>query len=140
MGILDKLKGRKKEEPKAAEQASEAVGAPTSASAEPKSEPIKGDTGRAYQILIRPIVTEKATTLASSGKYIFEVNRRANKPEIKKSVQKVYSVHVTDVKILNVMGKSRRYGKAKGETSAYKKALVTLKAGEKITGIIESIG
>lgn len=134
MGIFDKFK-RKKEEPKAA-PTSELASAPTKAS----GEAIKGDTGRAYQILVRPIVTEKAAALAAFSKYIFAVSSRANKPEIKKSIQKVYHVHVEDVKILNLPGKGRRYGKVKGQTSEVKKAIVTLKQGEKIPGIIESIG
>lgn len=136
MGIFDKFK--KKSQPKTSE---EKVQEPAvTKETEPKVETVTGDTGQAYQILVRPIVTEKAAALAVSSKYIFAVNPRANKPEIKKSIQKVYKVHVTDVKILNLPGKGRRYGKAKGQTSEVKKAIVTLKQGEKIPGIIESIG
>lgn len=136
MGIFDKFK--KKKQPETPEDKVQDTAVVKEG--EQKVEMVKGDTGSAYQILVRPIVTEKAAALAVSSKYIFAVSSRANKPEIKKSIQKVYNVHVTDVKILNLPGKGRRYGKTKGQTSEVKKAMVTLKQGEKIPGIIESIG
>ena len=100
----------------------------------------KGDTGQAYQILLRPVLSEKGTHLAGSGKYVFAVHPRANKPEIKKSIQLVYDVHVEKVQIVRMPGKLRRYGKTQGRTAAWKKAIVTVRAGEKIPGIVEAVG
>jgi large subunit ribosomal protein L23 len=119
---------------------------------EPKKEEIKivkKDSGKkrpaagsseAYRVLIRPILSEKATHLATSGKYVFAVYPRANKQEIKKSIQQVYEVNVESVKIIKLSGKMRRYGRAVGKTSAWKKAVVTVRKGEKIPGIIEAVG
>jgi len=140
MGFLDKIGLRKKSsEAPAAKKETEAVAKVDST--EKKAEPQKkADTGSSYQILLRPFVSEKAMGLAGFGKYVFVVHPKANKSEIRKSIQKVYDVHVTDVKIIKLPSKKRRYGRAKGQTSAIKKALVTLRAGEKIPGIIEQVG
>ena len=133
MGLLDKFK-RKKPEFKPTDTA-----LVSDAKAQAKPELQTGVfTGK--QVLVRPILTEKGTHLASQGKYIFSVRGDANKPEIKKAIQKIYSVHVTDVKIINSIGKKRRYGKAQGETSALKKAIVILQEGEKLPGFVESVG
>ena len=60
---------------------------------------------RAHEILLRPILSEKGTSLAGAGKYVFAVQPRANKTEVKKSIQTVYEVHVEDVKIVKMPGK-----------------------------------
>ena len=86
----------------------------------------------AHQILVRPIVTEKNTSLNEVGKYCFEVLLNANKIEIKRAVEEVFSVHVTGVNIIKVPGKMRRMGKTSGMTRTWKKAVVTLAAGERI--------
>jgi large subunit ribosomal protein L23 len=77
--------------------------------------------------------------LSHQGKYVFVVHNKANKPEVKKAVEKVYDVHVSDVNILNFSGKMRRYGRATGRTRSWKKAVVSLRAGEKIEGLIDNI-
>ena len=89
------------------------------------------------QILLKPIITEKAEGLTETrGQYSFVVDRKANKIEIRKAVEKLYNVTVRDVNTMIVPGKSRsrftKTGVQKGSKSAYKKAIVTLTAGEKI--------
>ena len=80
----------------------------------------------------QPWVTEKAGDLSVFGKYIFIVDRKINKSEIKKAVESIYSVKVEDVNIINIKGKAKRLGRSLGRTSAVKKAVVTLKKGQKI--------
>ena len=87
-------------------------------------------------ILKRPIVTEKMTALQEKGHYAFEVERGANKIEIKKAVEKKFNVTVVDVRTSLHKGKLksqlRRRGRFEGRTPAWKKAIVRLKAGDKI--------
>ena len=90
-----------------------------------------------HDILIRPIVTEKMTAQGEKmGRYGFVVDRKSNKIQIKQAVEKEYGVTVTEVRTMIVRGKSKtRYSKSNilhGASSAYKKAIVTLKAGEAI--------
>jgi large subunit ribosomal protein L23 len=85
-----------------------------------------------HQILVRPIVTEKNTALNEVGKYCFEVILTANKIEIKRAVEEVFSVQVSQVNIIKVPGKMRRMGKTSGMTRTWKKAVVTLAAGQRI--------
>jgi len=92
----------------------------------------KLDTGLAYKYLIKPMISEKASLLASQGKYVFVVSPRANKVEVEKAVQKVFNVRVKDVNIINTSGKSVRFGRTYGRTKDWKKAIVTLEPGEKI--------
>jgi len=85
-------------------------------------------------VLKRPILTEKATALSNLGKYVFEVAMTANKIEIAKAIEKMYSVSVASVDTMRVIGRQKTRmsrGKAiSGSTSTYKKAIVTLKEGE----------
>ena len=92
----------------------------------------KNDTGIAYKVLIKPLVTEKGTFLATDNKYIFEVGIKANKKQIRKSINNTYNVDVVKVNIIPVKGKSVRYGKVKGRTKNRKKAIVTIKKGQTI--------
>lgn len=85
-------------------------------------------------ILLGARLSEKSSRLAHNGKYIFNVKRRANKVEIKKAVEKTYHVNVTQVNILNTQGKAKTSGRIMGRTSPFKKAIVTLKHGQKIEG------
>jgi large subunit ribosomal protein L23 len=85
-----------------------------------------------HQILVRPIVTEKNTMLNEVGKYCFEVAPNANKIEIKRAVEEIFKVKVTTVNVLKVHGKMRRMGRTAGMTRSWKKAIVTLVAGERI--------
>jgi large subunit ribosomal protein L23 len=80
-----------------------------------------------YNVIIRPLVTEQGMHFANvKGAYPFEVNKRANKAQIKKAVEKIYNVKVQKVRTANRKGKQRRRGRAFGETSSWKKAIVFL--------------
>ncbi len=88
-------------------------------------------------VLISPMITEKMTNLAADkGKYGFLVSPSANKIEIAKAIEKRFEVHVVNVRTINHPGKSktqfRKSGKFTGRTSKFKKAIITLKEGEKI--------
>jgi large subunit ribosomal protein L23 len=86
----------------------------------------------AHQVLIKPIITEKATALEAQNKYVFEVAPSANKIEIKKAIKELYNIEPLKIRIIKVKGKFVRYGKARGRTKNWKKAIITLKKGEKI--------
>jgi len=86
-----------------------------------------------HEIIRRPLITEKGTQLRElHQQYLFEVDHRASKHQIKGAVEKLFSVHVEDVKTLNVRGKIKRVGQTIGKKSNWKKAYVTLRDGEKI--------
>ena len=86
----------------------------------------------ARDIIIRPLITEKSTTLMAEGKYVFEVAKAANKIEIAKAISQIFNVKVASVNTVNVEGKVKRMGRSIGKRSAYKKAIVKLAAGETI--------
>ncbi|MCL5666852.1 MAG: 50S ribosomal protein L23 [Patescibacteria group bacterium] len=90
-------------------------------------------------ILVQPRVSEKASHLVQGNKYVFLVRKEANKILIKKAVEGVYKVRVTQVNVINNKGKARNYGRISGTTSGFKKAVVTLKQGDKIEGATETI-
>ena len=80
-----------------------------------------------YQVIIRPLVTEQGMHFASTrSAYNFEVNRGANKTEIKNAVERIYGVKVSKVRTANRKGKYRRKGRNYGLTSSWKKAVVYL--------------
>jgi large subunit ribosomal protein L23 len=83
-------------------------------------------------IIKKPWVTEKATDLNKIGKYVFMVKSKATKSEIKKAVKELYRVEVEDVNTIRRSGKPKRFRNVRGRTEGYKKAIVTLKAGQKI--------
>jgi large subunit ribosomal protein L23 len=86
-----------------------------------------------YHIIRRALITEKSTIAKDeSNKYIFEVDRRANKIEIAKALEKIFKVKVLDVHVMNVTGKKKRVGKILGEKRSWKKAVVTLAPGSRI--------
>jgi len=103
--------------------------------AEKKDVKLKEHTGLAYRVLERPQITEKATMLSSSNKYVFRINPRSNKNEVKKAIEKVYDVKVLKVNIINNFGKKRRYGQIMGRTKDWKKAIVTVAEGQRIVGV-----
>lgn len=84
------------------------------------------------EVLKKPVVSEKTMNLLAENKYTFQVNPDANKIEIKHAVEKAFKVTVLDVKTINIKGKTKRVGKHVGKTSDKKKAIVTLKDGDKI--------
>lgn len=85
-----------------------------------------------YDVLIRPVVTEKSTILGSVNKYVFAVHPWANKPQIKEAVETAFNVRVVDVHVMNVRGKMKRFGRGYGKTPDWKKAIVTLVEGDRI--------
>jgi large subunit ribosomal protein L23 len=86
----------------------------------------------ARDILIRPLITERTTDLMAEGKYVFVVDKRANKIQIADAVKEVFNVKVEKVNTVNVRGKTKRMGRTSGKTASYKKAIVKLAAGETI--------
>jgi len=86
-----------------------------------------------YEVLRRPILTEKSSLQSEYlNRYTFEVDRRANKQQIKNAVEQIFNVKVLDVNVMNVRGKRRRWGKIVGRTRNWKKAIVTLAPGQTI--------
>ncbi|HET6461175.1 MAG TPA: 50S ribosomal protein L23 [Syntrophales bacterium] len=86
-----------------------------------------------YHIIRRALVTEKSTSAKDeSNKYIFEVDRRANKIEVATAVEKLFKVRVLDVHVMNIVGKKKRIGRIMGEKPSWKKAIVTLAPGNRI--------
>ena len=85
-----------------------------------------------YKVLQRPLVTEKNSVLQAQGKYAFKVAQEANKEQIKQAVEKAFKVTVTGVNVMTVAGKRRRMRGREVMSPSWKKALVTLKPGDKI--------
>ena len=86
----------------------------------------------ARSIIIRPVVSEKSYALMELNRYTFEVDKRATKPHIADAIEEIFGVTVTSVNTMNVSGKPRRLRYNKGITRTWKKAVVTLKDGDKI--------
>jgi large subunit ribosomal protein L23 len=86
----------------------------------------------AFRVLVKPLVTEKATELVSQNKYSFVVSREANKIEVAKAVYAVYGVKPVSVNVVAMKGKAVTRGRIKGKRKDWKKAIVTLKKGESI--------
>jgi len=84
-------------------------------------------------ILLRPVISEKATFANSLNQYVFAVNNKANKVEIKKAIKAVYGVMPQAVNVINELGKNVRVGRRFGKRKNTKKAIVTLKKGDSIT-------
>lgn len=100
-----------------------------------------------YEILKRPIITEKGNALASEGQYVFEVDRRANKAQIKQAIEKIFDVTVKEVRVINQPAKRRRHPRSRGagrqarqvvRDSLHKKAIVKVAAGQRI-GLFEGV-
>ena len=85
-----------------------------------------------YEVLRRPLITEKNTILQGQSKYVFEIAASANKVQVKQAVEKAFKVKVNSVNVLTVPGRQKRIGRRITQTSPWKKAIVTLKPGEKI--------
>ncbi|HOK80985.1 MAG TPA: 50S ribosomal protein L23 [bacterium] len=86
-----------------------------------------------FNIIKYPLVTEKATAAEKENKYMFAVDKKARKTQIKMAIEQIYKVNVVSVAVINMPGKKRRYRLSQeGYRPSYKKAIVTLKEGEKI--------
>jgi len=152
MAILDILKRKKQEEGKKKNETKPAKKAERSAKAQRiakpkkekivKTEQVRSEPGPAekkpktasisYLVLKEPHVTEKASALVNINQYVFKVLPGANKNEIKQSIEGIYGVNVTGVRIINIPSKSKRVGKTQGIKSGYKKAIVGIRSGQKI--------
>jgi len=85
-----------------------------------------------YDIVKSLLRTEKSSYLMPQNKYLFWVDKAANKIQVKKAVEMIYKVHVTDVNTMRVKGKPKRIRQQLGRTPSWKKAVVTLKQGDSI--------
>lgn len=93
-----------------------------------------------YQVILRPVITEKSTMLKERNREVcFEVARKANKTEIKKAVEQLFKVKVETVRTQSKTGKWRRQGRNQGKTGDWKKAYVKLKEGEKMIEYFEAV-
>ena len=86
-----------------------------------------------YDIIFAPIITEKTASMEAEGKYVFKVDVRANKTQIKQAVEKIFNVKVESVNTMNNHPKDRRVGRYTGKTNRYKKAIVKLAKGSTIS-------
>ncbi len=86
----------------------------------------------AYRIVIKPLVTEKVSDLGAHNKYVFQVAAKANKISVAKAISVIYGVKPIKVNIINLSGKKAGYGRIKGRRKDWKKAIITLPAGQTI--------
>lgn len=90
-------------------------------------------------IIIRPLLTEKSYSEIANKKYVFVVDKKANKTEIKLAIEKLFDVKVDSVNTVNCRGKLKRMGRNEGYTPSYKKAIVQLKADSKGIEFFDSL-
>ena len=86
-----------------------------------------------YEMIFVPVITEKSASMEAEGKYVFKVDVRANKMQIKQAIEKLFNVKVEGVNTMNTHPKDRRVGKYSGKTNRYKKAIVKLASGSTIS-------
>ncbi len=121
MGILSLFRRQKpKAEPAAEPAAPQEQPAPVQA------------PGRPQAVLVEPVVTEKSALLTSKGQYVFWVAGGATKQQVRRAVEVQYRVHVTKVRVVNLPGKVRRRGQIEGTVPGGRKAIVSVRSGEKI--------
>ena len=92
-----------------------------------------------YDIIIKPIITEKSAQLVENLQYTFEVAKDANKTEIKLAIERIFGVQVESVNTVSCKGKIKRMGRSEGYTSDYKKAIVQLKQDSKSIEFFDSL-
>jgi large subunit ribosomal protein L23 len=85
-----------------------------------------------YDVIVSPVITEKATTASEHNKVVFKVARTATKPQIKEAVEKLFDVKVKSVNTLNRKGKLKAYRNSIGRQQDFKRAVVTLEEGHRI--------
>lgn len=83
-------------------------------------------------IVKKPLVSEKSYNMAARQQYSFEVDKKANKTQVAKAIQNIFNVHVESVNTLIVKPKPKRVGRFQGKTKKWKKAIVTLREGDRI--------
>lgn len=136
------LFGKKKQDKKEPETKTEAksmkdlyvaeAGAGEKAKAGAAAAAKKSVHGNAYKVLLKPLVTEKVSNLGALNKYVFAVAPAANKIEVAKAVAAAYGIKPVNVNIIKMQGKKARYGRISGKRKDWKKAIVTLPAGQTI--------
>ncbi len=84
------------------------------------------------EIIKAPVITEKSSAMAQQGQYVFKVDPKANKTEIKNAIEKLFNVKVEEISTINVVPKKRRVGRYSGLTNRSKKAMVKLAEGQTI--------
>ena len=87
---------------------------------------------KAYNVIVKPVVTEKSTTLSENNQIVFLVNINSNKFDIKKSIELIYGVKVSSVNVIRVKGKTKIFKGKVGKRSDYKKAIISLPKGQSI--------
>ncbi|OGX68295.1 MAG: 50S ribosomal protein L23 [Paenibacillus sp. RIFOXYA1_FULL_44_5] len=92
-----------------------------------------------YDIIKRPIITERSSDLMAIKKYVFEVDKRANKTQIKQAVEQIFKVKVVSVNTIKMPAKPKTQGKYKGYTSEWKKAIVALSSDSKELEFFENV-
>lgn len=97
-----------------------------------KTEKLKSNTGDAYRILIKPLMTEKLNKQSAAGVVAFKVHPKANKISVAKAVETVYDVKVEKVNMVTMPSKPKNFGRTSSRTAVWKKAVVTLKKGQVI--------
>lgn len=107
-------------------------GAASAPKSSAKSGGAKVKANEAYRILVRPLITEKATNLNAENKYVFVVSGGANKIAVARAVKALYNVNPLKVNLSNVSGKKVARGRVRGQRSDWRKAIVTLAKGESI--------
>lgn len=139
MGLLDRFKKAREKQVGQKKIASKILSKDETKKQPAKPKPVEpkvggktASTGLSYKYLVKPMVSEKSSVLASQGKYVFVVHPKANKIEVARAIRSVYNVKVIDVNIINMSGKSVRFGRVWGRTKKWKKAVVTLAPGQKI--------
>lgn len=90
-------------------------------------------------IIKRPVITERTSDMMANKRYVFEVDLRANKTEIKQAVESIFKVKVSSVNTLRMPAKPKRYGRFQGYTSEWKKAIVQLSADSKELEFFETV-
>ena len=94
----------------------------------------------AYDVIVRPVITERSMATTEAKKYTFEVQSGSNKTEIKKAVEEIFGVKVASVNTINVRGKAKRLGAGRpGKTRAWKKAIVQLTEDSKAIEFFEGM-
>jgi len=89
--------------------------------------------GEAGKVLVRPLISEKAAIAETNGVYTFVVLESASKIDIRNAIKQVYGVEPKKVRVMNMEGKAKRYGRSRGRRSAWKKAIATLPKGQSIS-------
>ena len=92
-----------------------------------------------YDIIIRPIISEKSLAEIGNKKYVFEVAKKATKPQIKHAIEEIFKVKVESVNTINVYGKVKRQGRTEGLTGSCKKAIVQLSSDSKSIEFFDSL-